>query len=299
MTPRKSRRLDAGRYAAVGFVLLWATGFLGAKLGLPHADPVTLLGLRFAIVSVVLAAAVLVFGLPRPSRGVIAPAALIGILNHGVYLGGVFVAISSGLSAGLAALIAGLSPIFTAAIAAARGRERMTAIRWSGMALGVTGVALAVGVAPEDAATATLGPVLLCVFAASALGLGAALQSEALAEAPLAATNAVQYAAATALFASLAVGAPALGLDLRLDPTPAFFVALGWLVLVLSIGAISLLYWLLRHGAAASVSSLFFLTPGAAAAIAWPLFGETLTILQCLGFAVAMGGVALVNRRAA
>lgn len=282
------------------FVLLWSTGFIGAKLGLPHADALSFLAVRFWITAALLGAWLLVVSAPLPSREFWPALALVGVLNHGVYLGGVFLAIGMGLNAGVAALIAGLSPIFTGLIASATGMERLTPKRWLGMALGFGGVALAVAPRIEPGAfggtgAASLTPPLLVLGAALALSAAAILQRGRLGRAPLAGGGFVQACAAAVLH-SLALGiALSLGWEARFSLHPELIFAIAWLVLVLSIGAITLLFVLLRRGEASSVSSLFFLTPASAAVIAWAMFGETLSALQILGFAIAAVGVALAS----
>ncbi|MCI4664381.1 MAG: DMT family transporter [Neomegalonema sp.] len=277
------------------FVFLWSTGFIGARYGLPHADPITLLAIRFAIVTVLL----LLLAAAIPRRGAAAPLrwrdgpwiALAGLLMHGLYLGGVFVAISWGLEAGAAAVITGLSPI----IAAIGGRlflgETLTPLRVLGMGLGFGGVALVVS---EKLAAGVGSPAAaaLCVGSAFGFAAGALVQKVKLNGAPLLLGNAGQYAAVGVVFAALAL----LIEPNRVELATPFILAMAWLVFALSIGAILLLYVLLRRGEAGSVSSLTFLVPGSTAFIAWLLFGETLGPEALAGFVLSGIGVALVSR---
>ena len=281
------------RLAAPLFVLLWSTGFIGAKLGLPHAGPMTFLALRFLIVTAALVLWVRLAGAPWPSPRQMRDQALVGLLLHGVYLGGVFAAIALGTEAGLAALIVGLQPVATALIARQVLGERLVGVQWLGMALGFAGVGLVVW----QKLGAGLGDwrgIGLCLVALVAIAAGSVLQKLRGGATPLRAGTAVQFAAATVLMCALALAFE----DLSVDWTGEFVFALGWLTLVLSLGAVSLLIWLIRRGAASNVASLFFLVPPATALIAWALFGETLGPVALAGVAVTSLGVWMVNRPA-
>lgn len=275
------------------FVFLWSTGFIGARYGLPHAEPMTLLALRFGIAALLLGAVAVAspFGARmRPARKDYGWIALVGLLMHGVYLGAVFVAMSWGLEAGAAAVIAGLSPIFTALAARAFLNEPLGPSRVLGMALGLGGVALVVW---EKLAAGVGSPAAaaLCLLAPIAFSAGAILQKARLSNAPMVPSAMIQYAAAAALMALFALPFESNAVEW----TGEFVFALGWLVFALSFGAIFLLYYLLRRGAASSVSSLVFLVPSSTALIAWRLFGETLGPTALIGFALSAIGVALVN----
>lgn len=273
------------------FVLLWSTGFIGARLGLPHAEPMTFLSLRFAFTILLLGLAALAAGARWPRR----PAdwghlAVAGFLMHAVYLGGVFVAIRLGLEAGLSALIVSVQPLLVAALAQPLLGERPGLRTWIGLALGLCGVALVLarklGVSSED----VLG-VLACLAALLGITLGTLYQKRFCAGHDLRTGNLIQFLAAL-----VACGLAAFAFETRaVDWTPALIFALAWLVLVLSLGAVTLLYLLLRRGAASRVASLFFLVPPVTALIAWPLFGERLGVLELLGMALTVAGVALVN----
>lgn len=281
------------RLAPPLFVLLWSTGFIGARLGLPYAEPLTFLALRFGLVTALLATAALAARAPWPRR----PAdwghlAVAGLLMHGVYLGGVFVAIGLGLEAGLSALIVSLQPILVAAAAGLFLGERVRPRAWAGLALGLAGVVLVLARKLGGGAGGTLGAVLACVAALAGITAGTLYQKRFGAAHDLRAGNAVQFAAATLFCLALALAFETM----RVRWTAGFAFALLWLVLVLSLGAISLLYLLLRRGAASRVASLFFLTPPTTALIAWPLFGERLGPVELLGMAVAVAGVALASR---
>jgi drug/metabolite transporter (DMT)-like permease len=277
------------------FVVLWSTGFLGARLGLPHAGPLTFLALRFGLAAGLLALVALATRAPWPRRPAeVGHYAVAGLLVHAVYLGGVFVGISLGVEAGVSALIVGLQPLLTAALAGTLLGERVAPRQWAGLGLGLLGVALVLarklGQGPGDA----LGG-LACIAALLGITAGTFYQKRFCAGMDLRSGGAVQFAAA-----SLATALPALLFDdTHIDWTGEFIFALLWLVLPLSLGAVSLLYVLIRRGAASRVASLFFLVPPCTALIAWPLFGETLGPVALVGMALTAAGVALASRGAA
>lgn len=273
------------------FVCLWSTGFLGAKLGLPHAEPLTFLALRFGIVAAVLAAWTFAASAPWPSPRQVGYQVLIGVLVHGLYLGGVFVAISWGIEAGTSALIVGLQPVATALLAVSFLGERLSRLQWLGMALGLAGSALVIA-RKLQAGLGDPAGVAVCVLGLFAIAFGTILQKRQAEHVPMRAGNAIQFAAA-ALVCMLG----ALIWETReIAWTVEFTFALVWLVGVLSLGAITMFYMMIKRGAAAEVASLFFLVPPCTALFAWALFGERLGPLEILGLSVAMIGVLLVNR---
>lgn len=274
------------------FVLLWSTGFIGARLGMPHAEPMTFLALRFALTALILAPVALLSRAVWPRRryewGHLAVA---GVLMHGVYLGGVFVAIRLGLEAGLSALIVGLQPLLVAAFASLALGERVGRLAWTGLGLGLAGVALIVA-RKLGGDAASLMAVGACLAALAGITVGTLYQKRFCGGHDLRSGNAIQFAAAALFCLALALPFETM----RIDWTGELIFALAWLVLVLSVGAISLLYLLLRRGAASQVASLFFLVPPTTALLAWPLFGERLGVAELAGMALAVLGVALANR---
>lgn len=283
---------DLARLAPVLFVLLWSTGFIGAKLGLPHAEPITFLLIRMAAVALLLGAIAWIMKAPWPDPRQAAHIAVAGLLVHGAYLGGVFSAIELGLPAGTVALIVGLQPLLTAVAAGPVLGETVTRRQWLGFALGLVGVLLVVWekVAFRPGSGAGL---LLAGVALVGITLGTLHQKRHGGGMDLRSGTAIQYAATAALFAVLAP----LTETMQVEWTGRFVFALVWLSLVLSVGAIFLLFWLIRRGAASRVASLFYLTPPTTAVMAWLLFGETLGPAALIGMAIAIAGVALVNRR--
>ena len=273
-------------------MLLWSTGFIGAKLGLPYSEPLTFLALRMAIVVTLLFVLAIVGRAAWPRDAATAGHnAVAGLLVHGGYLGGVFSAIHLGLSAGLTALIVGLQPLLTAVAAGLWLKERLTPRRWLGFALGLVGVVLVVW---DKVAVANLSPAALglAVLALISITAGTLYQKRYGGSVDFRTAGTIQYAAA-----GVALGALAWGTEsMQVQWTGQFIFALLWLCLVLSVGAISLLYFLIRRGEASQVSSLFYLTPPVTALMAYGLFGESLSWLSIAGLALAAVAVAMVVR---
>jgi drug/metabolite transporter (DMT)-like permease len=273
------------------FVFLWSTGFIGAKFGLPYAEPLSFLLTRYGLVIALMTAIALATRAPWPAQ----PAqwlhiAVSGVLVHAVYLGGVFVAIKHGLPAGITALVVGMQPLLTAFGAGWLLGERVTARQWTGLALGFIGVGLVVAGKFGDA---PLGPMLIpALVALLGITAGTLYQKRFCAQFDLRTGSVIQFVP-TALVTAVAV---ALFEDYRIEWTGEFLFALGWLVLVLSLGAISLLNLLIRSGSAVNVASLFYLTPPTTALIAWAIFGEMLTSTAAAGMVLAVSGVYLVAR---
>ena len=273
------------------FVVLWSTGFIGAKLGLPYAGPLTFLTLRFWLAAARLALLALVTRAPWPRKAEARHYAVAGLLVHALYLGGVFVGISLGVEAGVSAMIVSVQPLLVAAFAGLVLGERVAPRQWVGLALGLLGVILILARKLGHGVGDALG-VLACVAALLGMTAGTLYQKRHCAGMDLRTGSVVQFAAsgfATWLLALLFE-------DNRIVWSGEFVFALFWLVLVLSLGAISLLYVLIRRGAASRVSGLFFLVPPCTALIAWPLFGETLGPVALLGMALTVAGVAMATR---
>jgi drug/metabolite transporter (DMT)-like permease len=222
--------------------------------------------------------------------------AVVGLLVHGIYLAGVFVAISLGMSAGLSALIVSLQPLLTAALVGPLLGDRVTRRQVLGLVLGLAGVAMVLSgkLAPAGGQTLFagfgIGAVLSVLAALLSITVGVVYQKRFCANVDLRAGSVIQY-----LAAGVAVGAAALLVETnRVVWHPDFVLALGWLVLVLSVAAVSLLMLLIRLGEAARVASLFYLVPPVTAVLAFFLFDERLTAVQLAGMGVAVVGVALV-----
>lgn len=280
------------RTTPVLFVFLWSTGFVGAKLGLPHAPPATFLSLRFALVLALMLPLALVWRAPWPaSWRQAAHLAVTGVLVQGGYLMGVFAAIDAGMSAGLAALIVGLQPLLTGLAAAPVLGERVSPRQWIGLALGITGVALVV-LQKTTVVGLTAYALAMAAMALLSITAGTLYQKRWCGAFDLRTGAVIQFAAALAV-----LGPVALAFEQRpVQWTAELVFALAWLVLVLSIAAISLLAVLIRRGAATQTASLFYLTPPVTAIMAYAAFGEALTPLAVVGMAVSVVGVAMVTR---
>jgi drug/metabolite transporter (DMT)-like permease len=213
-----------------------------------------------------------------------------GLLLQAGYLGGVFASIAHGMPAGVSALITGLQPIATALVGGWLLREAVSPRQWLGLGLGLAGVLLVVGerilVAQVSAAA-----VLLSVLGLASITLGTVWQRRHGAAVDLRTGAAIQFIAAAVAMAPFAWLEPG-----EVQWTGEFAFALGWLVLVLSIGAIFLLLYLIRQGAATRVASLFYLVPPTTALMAWPLFGETYSATAAFGMGLAMLAVWLVTK---
>jgi len=279
------------RFYPLFFVFLWSTGFIGAKYGLPYAEPLSFLLVRYGLVIALMTVIALTTRAPWPQ----APLQWVhigvsGVLVHAVYLGGVFVAIKHGLPAGITALVVGMQPLLTALGAGWLLGEKVSGRQWGGLALGFVGVGLVVSGKFGDAALGSmLIPALVALLGITA---GTLYQKRFCAKFDLRTGSVIQFVP-SALVTALAI---ALFEDFQVEWTGQFAFALGWLVLVLSIGAISLLNLLIRSGSAVNVASLFYLTPLSTAVIAWVLFGERLSLLAIVGMLLAVSGVYLVAR---
>jgi len=276
------------------FVILWASGFIGAKLGLPYAEPLTFLFLRMAGAVFVLGAIVLLARPKWPNRDGILDSCAIGVFMHALYLGGVYISIANGLPAALSALIVGLQPLLTSTIANRLLGEQVVARQWGGLLLGIVGVYLVVQDKPTTGGATPLAWVA-SIVALLSITFGTIYQKRFGSGIDWRAGMLIQYGAAGILFAF-----GAMAFETRIVHwTPEFLFALCWLVLVLSIGAIWLLYFLISRSAATRVVSLFYLTPPVTALMAWALFNERLAVEALVGMVFCVIGVSLVNWRSA
>lgn len=281
-------------FAAPGvFVVLWASGFIGAKFGLPYAEPMTFLTLRMAAVAALIGIVIALTRPPWPSRQGVVHSAVTGLFVHGFYLGGVFVSIDQHLPAGLSALVVSLQPVLTATLANRFLGEPVRLRQWAGLALGVIGVALVVSGKAAGETTA-LGWTA-AVVALVGMTIGTLYQKRFGGSIDWRPGFLIQYSAAGIMLAAAAL----LFESRTVQWTADFVFALAWLVIVLSFGAIWLLYYLIKRQAAARVVSLFYLTPPFTALMAYAAFGERLGPLALAGMAVCIAGVFLVNWRTA
>lgn len=277
------------------FVVLWSTGFIGAKFGLPYAEPLTFLTLRFAAVICLMLVLALAVRAPWPDVPLHwVHIGMSGLLIHGVYQAGVFMAISKGLPSGVTALVVGMQPLITALTAGMLLGERVRKAQWCGLALGFLGVALVVegrvSNIPGDAAYALLWPALMALAGITA---GTLYQKRFCPSFDLRTGSVIQFLPCLVVIGLLAATTETM----TVEWDGQFIFALSWLVLVLSVGAVTLLNLLIRKGGAVNVASLFYLTPPTTALIAWFAFGETLSGLALLGMALAVLGCGLRGRQ--
>lgn len=284
------------KLAPVIFVLLWSTGFIGAKLGLPFAEPFTFLGLRMAIVLAILLPIVLAFA-AIPKREAFFHSMVAGVLIHAIYLGGVFFAISRGMPAGISALVVSLQPVVTAFVAYAMLGEQPHRAQLLGLALGLVGVGMVLysGISAVGANDSAFDWINLTAVTASvvAISVGTVYQKRFASGIDIRGATFAQYAGALLPLALLSV----LFESRQIVWSGEFIFALTWLVVVLSIGAVGLLMLLIRLNSVSSVASLFYLVPAVTAVIANLLFGETLSMIQLFGMAVVIVAVALATRQ--
>ena len=270
------------------FVVLWATGFIGAKYAMPHAEPFWFLAVRFAIAGLMLGAFTVFAGKTRPSTATLTNALIAGALIHGVYLACVFWAIRNGLPAGMSALIVGLQPILTTLLAGLLLGERTSPRHWIALGVGLAGVALVLWpkltIASQGFNPATISASFLAVLSISA---GTVWQKKTGGTSDMVTGTALQYAGAVLVTLILSL----MFENQQFDAAAELWFALAWLVIVLSIGAIFLLMLLIQRGSMNSVAALFYLVPAVTALLAWLLFDEQLHPVQLIGMAIVAAAV--------
>ncbi len=277
------------------FVLIWSTGFIVARFGMPHAPPMSFLALRYAFSFVCFLAWIVLARVERP-RGTVQCLHLgvVGVLIHAAYLGGVWSSVKAGIGAGTVALLVGLQPVLTAIwvalTAAPSAHGRVSSRQWLGLVLGLIGLTLVVW-HKLGGGEVTAWNLALALFALVGITVGTLYQKRFVAPCDVRSASAVQLLAAFLVTAPLAA--------LETEPIvwhPHLLGAMAWSVLVLTLGGSSLLYMLLQRGAATRVTSLMYLVPPCTALMAWALFGESFTAQMLLGLFLTVSGVALVVR---
>lgn len=285
------------RLAPLLFVLLWSTGFIGSKIAGEHAEPFTLLALRFALAALLLSP-LMMRGI-RPSAREALDAAVTGALIHTVYIGGVLWALRLGMPAGVVAILVCLQPLLTSLLAAPLLGEQLSARHWLGVMVGLAGAALVLApklIAASGAVAGSadvLGGSAIVAAIAGLLGitLGTLYQKARGHSGDLAKLAFFQYLGAIAVALPLAAASETMVIDW----TREFVLALAWLVVVLSLGAIGLLLMMIRASAVSRVTSLFYLVPATTALMAWALFGERLSLVQGVGVLLVMLAVAMIG----
>ena len=279
------------RFAPALFVLLWSTGFVGAKYGLPYADPFIFLSVRILIAAILLFALARLLKMPVGiGRQAVARSGLIGFFLHACYLGGVFYSIAQGLPAGVAAVVTSLQPVLVSVFAVKVLGEQLRKTQIVGLLTGLIGVVLVLG--PSIDAQIPTPAIIAILIALMGSTTATLLQKKLGADIPLISGTAYQY-----LFSGCVLGLIALATqETSITWNLRFTLAFVWLILILSVGAILLLLWLLNTGSAAKVSSLFYLVPPATAIEAFFLFGEKVNTQGFLGIGITALGVWLVMR---
>jgi drug/metabolite transporter (DMT)-like permease len=273
------------------FVLIWATGFIVARYGMPYSPPLSFLSMRYAlsIVCFLIWAAFAQVAWPK-GRAQWLHLGATGVLMHAGYLGGVWTAVKLGMGAGLSSLIVGLQPVLTAIWVASWG-ARVTRGQWLGLVLGFVGLVMVVSRkfgAGAEVTAVNLGFALMALLSITA---GTLYQKRFVQPCDVRSANTVQ------LLAALAVSLPFALLETEpMQWNAQLAAAMAWSVLVLTLGGSSLLYILIARGAATQVTSLLYMVPPTTALMAWLLFGELITTLTVLGTALTALGVWLVVR---
>jgi drug/metabolite transporter (DMT)-like permease len=280
------------RAMPVVFVLIWSTGFIVARYGMPHAPPMKFLAVRFALSILCFLPWIVLAGVAWPDkRAQWWHLAVAGILMHACYLGGVWAAIRAGMGSGLSALIVGLQPVLTAVWLSATGGA-VSRRQWLGLALGLGGLVLVVSGKLSVGSEADGSNLLLAVGALLGITLGTLYQKRYVASCDVRSANVIQLMAALLVTLPFAALEPA-----AMNWNPELVSAMAWSVLVMTLGGSSLLYLLIQRGAATSVTSLMYLVPPSTALIAYLLFGEAITLATVAGTVLTAVGVALVARQ--
>ena len=281
------------RAMPAGFVLIWSTGFVVARLAMPHAPPMGFLAWRYGLSIVAIGGWIaLARGVPWPrERAQWVHLGVLGTLQHAGYLGGVWAAVKTGMPAGLAALIVCLQPVLTAAWLSWRSSaHRVTAHQWLGLWLGLGGLTLVLWRRMQGGEIG-VASLALAIGALLSITVGTLYQKRFVAPTDVRAANLVQ------LLAALVVTLPLALLERETMHWNAhLWTAMAWSVLALTLGGSSLLYLLIQRGAATEVTSLMYLVPPCTALMAWIGFGEALTPSMVLGMALCAAAVVLVRR---
>jgi drug/metabolite transporter (DMT)-like permease len=285
------------RYAPALFVFLWSTGFIGAKYIVPYAEPFTFLTIRYVLAAAILFA--IAYALKQPlklNREQFKASFAVGMLLHVIYIGGVFYAVSLGVSAGISAVIVSIQPVLVSLLAVPLLGERLRWVQVVGLFLGVAGIALLLlpkAFQGDYTASTSLVGIFICVIALLGTSGGYLVQKKMGSDIPFLSGTGAQYAVSAIAFAVLSFATE----EQIIEWVPAFLFGLAWIVLMLSIASIILLYGMLRTGSASKVSSLYYLVPPVAAIQAYFLFGEVIGFVGIIGMALAAIGVVLVMRQ--
>lgn len=281
------------------FVLIWSTGFIVARYGMPHAPPLGFLAWRYAFSILCFLPWIVLARVPWPStRQQWMHLAVTGVCMHAGYLGGVWAAVKAGMGSGLVALVVGLQPVLTAMWLSARG-SAITVRQWAGLFLGLTGLVLVVSRKFGEGGEAGWLNLSLSLLALLSITTGTLYQKRFVGPCDVRTANAVQLVAAllvTLPLAWLIEAEPVRWMLAPGEPNVALWAAMAWSVLGLTLGGSSLLYLLIQRGAATAVTSLLYLVPPTTALMAWLLFAEPITPATIAGTVLTALGVSLVVR---
>ena len=280
------------RIAAALFIFFWASGFISAKFGFPYAEPFTFLALRFGLAILIMAPLCILWHTPWPnSTKTIFHVLVAGWLVQTAYLIGVWYSIWLGVSTGVVALIVGLQPVLTGVFSASFLNEKVRSYQWLGLLFGFLGLILVVSQKINFAEGQFWG-ISLCFFALLGITLGTFYQRRFCAEVDIRTAVTIQNAGSLFLILPLAF----ILEEMSVKWTGEFLFALLWSTVGLSVIAIALFYMLVRHGIAAKVTSMIYLSPPTTAFMGWIIFNESLPVTVLVGFVFVAIGVALVTR---
>jgi drug/metabolite transporter (DMT)-like permease len=280
------------RIAPALFVFLWSSGFIGTKLGVAGAEPFTFLTIRFALVLAILVPVAAWVSSATLTTSQRVHAAIVGMLLHGGYLGGVSWGVRNGMDANVTALICSLQPVLTAVVAGFSLGEAIKARHWMGLALGLFGTMLVIGPKMGASASITIPGLIAVVIALITITAGTIYQKRHAVGIDLVSGAVWQFIGALVVIAPLSFALETQ----RIVWSPSFVFAMAWLVVVLSLGAISLLMLLIRENAVSRTSALFYLVPGVTSMMAFAIFGETLSWVQLLGVVIVSVAVILMQQ---
>ena len=285
------------RFAPLIFVLLWSTGFVGAKYILPYAEPFVFLTIRYALATLFLIGIAALLREPmRLTKAQVIQSIKVGLFLQVVYIGGVFYAIHLGVSAGVTSVVVSTQPILVSILAVRFLNEPLGGRKVLGLLLGFSGVLLLLlpKIFSGDFSLhfARFG-IISAFVALIGTTTGYLLQKKGGTDVPFLPGTAVQFAVATTMFSILSF----VYEDWTVEVNNQLLLALAWIVIALSIGSIFLLFYLLKHDSASSVSSLYYLVPPLTAIQAYLLFGEVITIVGLIGMGLAALGTLLVTRK--
>ncbi|MEH6358153.1 MAG: DMT family transporter [Pseudomonadales bacterium] len=282
------------RFVPFVFVLLWSSGYIGAKYALPFIEPFTLLLVRMLMTLVVFAGLCAIFKPQWPSFQQAQQQMIAGLLVHACYLGGVFAAIKWQMPAGITAIIIGLQPLLTALLGWQWLGERLRSVQWLGLVLGLVGVLMILADGQHTSSfELRIEAIVALILALVAISIGTLYQKRFGRGVDLLAGSFYQY-----LSTAIAMAILAFVFEERvIEWSVQLMLALGWLVFGLSVSAVLLLMLIIREGEPAKVASYFYLVPPVTAVQAWLLFGESLSLIQIGAFAITVLGVYLVLKR--